>query len=148
MALDFAWIKRTVRAFGKTLSQQMKYREKLHDEFVLDIEFTFEAGSRYSCKKVYDMLMKVPPDHRVNNRLKKITFTPPRIRGEYATLGSYSPDRNEITMSALSTTDVRTYTDPRTGEEAKPNGFKMTMLHEIGHSVDEANSIMVLAPTL
>ena len=88
---------------------------------------------------VFDMFGMVPKEFVAHGRLKKLSYDETKEEG-----GSYDKRYAEIVMEKFPDPGA---TDPfRVGGETIPvNSFKVTTLHEIGHSVDRLHGIMAAA---
>ena len=84
---------------------------------------------------VYKMFDKVPVSDVVQDKLQKLTYEgKPGETG--ASFGSATIEMGEYGAEDWG------YTDPKTGTPAPSNGFNISTLHELGHSVDERYGIM------
>ena len=91
-------------------------------------------------KAIADAFAKVPPQHGLNGALNLIElkkFDDPDLAGDY------SSSQKRIRISVDVQLDAEwSYVDPETQQPVKVNGFAVTTLHEIGHSVDHAYNVM------
>jgi hypothetical protein len=94
-----------------------------------------EAGAKVHLKKTYEMLALVPMRHVDHDKCAKVHFEHGKVGA-----GSYSEAQAIITMKGFSENEQWSYLD--NGSTVKVNGFNVTMLHEIGHALDDKHQIM------
>jgi hypothetical protein len=84
-----------------------------------------------------------PPDHARNLALSRVEIKEVKDGESTFSGGMYYSDKKTIAITPDIRGDVlEEYKNPDTGKLEKVNSFTITTLHEIGHSVDEAYSIM------
>ncbi len=118
---------------------QKVYAKALKDRY--GIEISNPAGmANTHLEQVYEMFDKVPEADVVQGRMKKLTYQPLDDKGEKNTGAAYGGA--EIFMGDYGK-ETWTYLDPdNPGKEIKPNGFSISTLHELGHSVDDRFGVM------
>jgi hypothetical protein len=89
--------------------------------------------------QVYKMFDKVPETDVVQGKLKTLTYQPLDDKGGQNTGAAYGDA--VIEMGDYGTEDWA-YNDPKTGKATPANGFSISTLHELGHSVDDRFGIM------
>jgi uncharacterized protein YoxC len=109
------------------------FQTALEQRFELTVEI--KEGSIVDLERTYRMMELVPESHVGHDKVKKLNFEPKPTSGA---LGSYGS--GTINMKGIRTDTTDTY--KLDGETHKPNMFNVTMLHEIGHAVDDKYSIM------
>lgn len=85
--------------------------------------------------KMYEVLKMVPPEDVAQSKLKKLTFEMPgkagaAYGGAEITMGDYGDAKGDWD-----------YQNPD-GSPAPVNGYGISALHELGHSIDDRNGIM------
>lgn len=109
------------------------FQTALEQRFDLTVEI--KEGSIVDLERTYRMMELVPESHVGHDKVKKLNFEPKPTTGA---LGSYGS--GTINMKGIRTDTTDTY--KLGGETHTPNMFNVTMLHEIGHAVDDQYSIM------
>jgi len=107
------------------------YEEALEARFGISVSKV--DGASVHLKKTYDMLSLVPESHVGHEKCAKVHFDNNKKGG-----ASYS--KSKITMGNYGSHEQYLYTPG--GLPALVNGFNVSMLHEIGHSVDDKYDIM------
>jgi len=124
------------------------------DEYGLLLEAQFGVAVKRkgvpfppNLKGTYDMLNAVPDSHVGQSKLNQVVFNYGKVvpYGEYGdsviTMQSKMFDFTGLTFKAY---ELK-YKEPPfvvDGKAYKPNAFNITMLHEIGHSIDDKHDIM------
>lgn len=95
--------------------------------------------------QVYKMFEQVPIGHVVHDKLKDLSYDTKTLmigagKSRHG-IGRYSPGSDSIQLGDYGA-ETWPYTDPNTGKSEKPNGFSISVLHELGHSVDARWGIM------
>lgn len=108
------------------------YKQALEDHY--DLKITIPEGmSNTHMDNVYDMLGTVPRKQAKHRKLKKLIYTSDDSSGAYGDA--------EIEMgdfgNATGTEDYKI-----DGETIPANSFDVTMLHEMGHALDDRRGIM------
>ncbi len=89
-------------------------------------------------QRLFKAFAMVPPGHARNARLATVEFGPVEDASGY-----YDPARDAIRIQAdISERGINPYINPETKKPEKLDGFALTTLHEIGHSVDAAYRLM------
>ena len=121
---------------------QQAYKKALEEKYGITIGKRDNFVTEHTqFDKVYKMFEQVPIAHVVHEKLKDLSFDKTlavgkdkhgigRYSGAGIQLGDYYDERNWP------------YTNPNTGKAEKPNGFSISVLHELGHSVDKRWGIM------
>lgn len=112
------------------------YRTALKERFGVDV--IIDEGSIVSLEKTYRMMEVVPESHVAQEKVNKVHFTK-KDPGEGA-FGMYTASTTEIEMSGIKTQSRDSYV--LNGHKHSPNEFNVTMLHEIGHAVDDKFQVM------
>jgi hypothetical protein len=89
--------------------------------------------------QVYKMFDKVPETDVVQGKLKTLSYTPLNDDGTKNTGAAYGGAT--IDMGDYGNENWG-YQDPKTGKPTPANGFSISTLHELGHSVDDRFGIM------
>jgi hypothetical protein len=119
------------------------YKKALEDYYgqTISVQPGMEDSTHFD--KVFDMFGTVPKSHTKQSELKKLTYT--TTDGGQAFSGGAYGDK-EILMGdfgdAKGLEDDGVYAYELNGKPASANSFNVTTLHEIGHAVDQKNSIM------
>ena len=108
------------------------------------ISITADKRAIYNPEKTYEMLSLLPASHVGHGRLKSIKF-----KGDQRGGGSYGAAHIDIGKIRDNSHESYWVTDSgdksdgqRHAERYKVNSFNVTMLHEIGHAVDDKYGIM------
>ena len=107
------------------------YEEALEARFGISVSKV--DGASVHLKKTYDMLSLVPESHVGHEKCAKVHFDNNKKGG-----ASYS--KSKITMGNYGSHEQYLYTPG--GLPALVNGFNVSMLHEIGHAVDDKYGVM------
>lgn len=93
--------------------------------------------------QVYKMFDKVPIGDVTQQQFKKLSYEGVTYdkKGNPKSSGAAYGDA-EISMGEYKTGEKWGYQDPKTGKPAPSNGFSISTLHELGHSVDDRFGIM------
>jgi len=119
-------MKRVLKASGKD-----GYEDALKAQFGITLEVT--EGATFNLAKTYEMLNMIPGSHAGHDKLKLLRFNNNDRGG-----GDYVGGR--ITIGNIDDSNIGTYMVD--GKPVKVNQFNHTMLHEIGHSIDDKYKIM------
>ena len=129
-----------VRAAGAQDSDavQAVYSSALKDRY--GFEITNPSGMKNThLDKVYQMFEKVPETDVVQGKLKTLTYQPVDEKGKKNRGAAYGGAVIEMGDYG---DEKWPYKDPKTGADAPVNGFSISTLHELGHSVDDRFKIM------
>ncbi len=108
------------------------YRKALEEHYHLTIDVPPDMKNTHF-DKVFAMFGSVPKSHVAQDRMKKLTYKPALKGGEYGDA--------EIALGDFGTAKKSEEYEVN-GEKLAANDFKVTTLHEIGHSIDDKQSIM------
>lgn len=126
---------------GGKAKVQAAYKTAMADKY--GITFGGKDGKAVNDNMHYDKAYKVfemvPLDHAVNDRMKDISLNTKLVSGDHA-IGLFTG----VGMQLGDFDENRTanYVDPNTGAVEKANSYNITVLHELGHSVDAQHGIM------
>jgi HAMP domain-containing protein len=107
------------------------YEDALEARFGVTV--SGKEGAQINLKDAYAMLAEVPESHVGHDKVKALYFTASDEAG-----GAYG--NAKISMDNFKPGGSETYKID--GKEYKANSFNVTMLHEIGHAVDDRHKIM------
>ena len=107
------------------------YEEALQARFGVSV--TKVNGAHLHLEKTYQMMALVPESHVGHEKCGTVFFS-------HSDKGGASYADSKITMSDYG--DNQNYTYTPNGRRTPVNGFNVSMLHEIGHSVDDKFTIM------
>jgi hypothetical protein len=115
------------------------YKAAMEKLYGLKIEIPDEFSNAY-LDKVFDVFAMVPMEFVAHGRLKKLKYD---AADDKAGVGSYLRMGATITMGKFGESKTDDY---KIGDKDEPvNSFKVTTMHEIGHSVDTLHGIMAAA---
>jgi hypothetical protein len=122
---------------------QEAYKKALEQKYGISIgKYNTLVTEHTHLDQVYKMFEQVPVGHVVHDKLKDLSYNKRLMVGE-------GKDRHGIglyTSASIQLGDYGSetwpYKDPNTGKLEKPNGFSISVLHELGHSVDARWGIM------
>lgn len=117
---------------------QAVYKKALMDRYGIDIQVPPGMENTH-LDQVYKMFDKVPEADVVQNKMKTLAYQPLNDDGtknDGAAFGGAT-----IFMGDYGAEDWP-YQDPATGAAVPANGFSISTLHELGHSVDDRFKVM------
>ena len=124
-------------AKDKAIVQEV-YAKALKERYGFEIDNPSGMKNTH-LEQVYEMFDKVPETDVVQGRMQKLSYQPLDDDGTKNTGAAYGGA--EITMGDYGK-EKWNYVDPDTGKPVKANGFSISTLHELGHSVDDRFGIM------
>jgi hypothetical protein len=127
-----------VAATGDTSTIQAIYGKALQDRYGFTISNPANMPNTH-LDQVYKMFDKVPEADVVQNKMQTLTYQPLTDKGTKNTGAAYGGAT--IFMGDYGA-ETWAYKDPKTGKPAPANGFSISTLHELGHSVDDRFKIM------
>ena len=140
---DIATVKADFAAIAKKLETlttkvaatrgEAGFQEAVEQRF--GITFTIQPGAITHMQAAYEALGQVPEFHTGHEKLLAIEFSADAEGG-----GLYKQSASKISVGNIKTKDTSPYIVD--GRPVKPNSFNVTMLHEIGHSVDQKYQVM------
>ena len=140
---DIATVKADFAAIAKKLETlttkvaatrgEAGFQEAVEQRF--GITFTIQPGAVTHMQAAYEALGQVPEFHTGHEKLLAIEFSADAEGG-----GLYKQSASKISVGNIKTKDTSPYIVD--GRPVKPNSFNVTMLHEIGHSVDQKYQVM------
>jgi hypothetical protein len=114
--------------------QQEAFKEALKKKFGLEIDVPVGMTNTHF-DKMYDMMSMLPVQHVSQDKLKKLAYDKDSkgaaFGGATIFMGDYGDAKGDWG-----------YKDPKTGKSEPLNGFNISTLHEVGHSVDAKYGIM------
>jgi len=114
--------------------QQEAFKDALKKRYGMNIVIP-PGMSNTHLDKMYDMMAMLPVQHTSQDKLKTLTYDPTSKGAAYggATIfmGDYGDAKGDWG-----------YKNPKTGADEPLNGFSISTLHEVGHSVDDKYKIM------
>jgi hypothetical protein len=108
------------------------YQKALEDHYNLKITVP-EGMSNTHMDRVYDMMGTVPKKQAKQRKLKKLTYTSDDSSGAYGNAEVEMGDFGDATGTENYEID---------GKTIPANSFDVTMLHEMGHALDDRHGIM------
>jgi hypothetical protein len=140
-------IQAAVAAGGNSKDAQKEvqdaYKKALEEKYGITIGKNNTLVTEHThLDKVYKMFEQVPIGHVVQDKLKDLSYNKRLMVGQGASrhgIGLFTAGSIQLGDYGEETWPYR---DPNTGKVEKPNGFSISVLHELGHSVDTRWSIM------
>ncbi len=126
---------------------QAVYAKALKDRYGFDITNPANMKNTH-LDEVYKMFDKVPDTDVVQDKLKTLNYEPLNDKGGKNTGASYGDaqinmgDYGDETWGYVNPATGKPDVDPKTGKPIEPNGFSISTLHELGHSIDDRFGIM------
>jgi hypothetical protein len=121
-------------------AMQAVYAQALKDRYGIEIDNP--AGMKNThLDQVYKMFDKVPDADVAQGKLKKLVFQPLNRDGTKNDGAAYGDAEIDMGDYGDETWDYQN-PDPTKASPPKPNGFSISTLHELGHSVDDRFKIM------
>jgi hypothetical protein len=117
---------------------QAVYAKALKDRYGFEITNPSKMKNTH-LDQAYKMFDKVPDTDVVQGKLKTLTYQPLNDKGGKNKGAAYGDA--EIEMGDYGSENW-SYKDPKTGKPTPANGFSISTLHELGHSVDDRYKIM------
>lgn len=108
------------------------YKKALEDRYDLKIEIP-DGMTNTHMDRVYDMMGTVPKKQAKHRKLKKLIYTSDDSSGAYGGAEVEMGDFGDATGTETYKID---------GEAIPANSFDVTMLHEMGHALDDRHGIM------
>jgi hypothetical protein len=127
-----------VAASGDKSTVEAVYKKALEERYGFKITNPSNMPNTH-LDQVYKMFDKVPEADVVQNKMQELTYQPKNSKGGKNTGAAYGGAT--IFMGDYGNENWG-YKDPKTGKPAPANGFSISTLHELGHSVDDRFKIM------
>jgi hypothetical protein len=131
---------------------QEAYKAALSDKYGISIgKHSDMTPPNLHLDDLYDTLENVPLGHVAQNKMMDVSYTRTLMvgpKGSQHGIGRATSDGIELGAFGEETwpyNDPETkkpFIDPTTKKPERPNGFRITVLHELGHSVDKRYSVM------
>jgi hypothetical protein len=118
---------------------EQAYRKLMKQLYGVDVgEVDGATKDNINYQRLFKAFAMVPTGHSRNARLATVEFGPVTDGSGY-----YDPSRDAIRVQAnITERAAHKYINPETKKEELLDGFALTTLHEIGHSVDAAHRLM------
>jgi hypothetical protein len=120
------------------------YQKALKERYGIDLKGDQkQVADHIDLAKVYETLESMPPGHAANTALMKIGYDPVNLKSGGHGIGRYSPSAMEMDLGDNMDGDTGGYVDPtHPKDKLTVPRLAITVLHELGHSVDERWGIM------